>query len=475
MRDYWLFLGGISLCGSIVGGIVGIGIIASFLGMVLLGICTYPAVRYLKDHEAAVPAVPILCGAYAVQFGLPVFLGERTIWVVGGFKEIGYEFLLPALVVAIAAIGTFVGISYSGAVRRAIRHLPILDLRLDRTKALAYCIVAVLLGLVASGTLSSLSVDSQIQYSAIFRLLQNQVLVAIGVLAWLTYSDRALWLRFLYYAIVAGAAIDGASTGFLEAALAPIGIMFACQWLYHRRINVLLLAAIFGAMLLLNPVKGEFREAVWYSVSSSPEESRLDKALLWIESGVESWSDVLGGRVRGSDAAVQLVSRTSMIDVLALVYEATPDSEPYLAGETYSYFAYSLIPRFVWPEKPVATANRTLAVRYGLTTPEGAERSTFGISLVGEGYANFGWVGSVTVMALLAVVLLAVQRVFATRDSGPGGYALFLAVFIFFLNGLGSSLEILLGNLLQNMVVSYVLIYWAIDHRSKTRRIATPR
>ena len=474
-RAYWLLAAAISFVGSVAGGLWGIGLLASFLAFMLLCICAYPAIRYVKRREGGVPAVPILCGAYAIQFALPVFLGDRTLWLIGGWKDVGYESLILALVVANASIAAFVAISYSRIAKRLVAALPTLDLHLNRTRALAYVLITALLGLFAPQVFALLSLDTQAQYGAIGRLLQNQVLVGIGVLAWLTYGSRAVWLRALYYVIVAGAAITGAATGFLEAAVAPIGIMFACQWLYRRRINMTLAVALLGAMLLLNPVKGEFREAVWYSESPGAEVSKVAKAMLWIQTGVGYWSDVLDGRVRGRDAVAQLLSRTSMIDILAVVVETTPDSVPYLGGETYSYFAYSLIPRAFWPEKPVASANKTLAVEYGLTTAEGAERSTFGVSLIGEGYANFGWIGSILVMALFAVVLLALQRVFTTPRSGPGGYALFLCFFIYFLNGLGSSLEILLGNLLQNIVVSYLILYWVIDHRPDLRKVALPR
>lgn len=474
-RAYWLLAAAISFVGAIAGALWGTGFLASFLGLTLFCICAYPAVRYVKRREGGVPAVPILCGAYAIQFALPVFLGDRTLWLIGGWKEVSYESLVMALVVANAAIAAFLAISYSGVARRMVAALPALDLHLNRTRALAYCLITSFLGLFASQVFALLSLDAQTQYGAIAKLLQNQVLVAIGILAWLTYGNRAAWLRVLYYTVVAGAAIAGAATGFLEAAVAPVGIMFACQWLYRRRINVTLAVALVGAVLLLNPVKGEFREAVWYSEAPGAEVSKVAKAMLWIETGIGYWSDVLGGSVRGNEAVAQLLSRTSMIDILALVYETTPESVPYLTGETYSYFAYSLVPRAFWPEKPVASANKTLAVEYGLTTSEGAERSTFGVSLIGEGYANFGWAGSVLVMALLAIVLLALQRVFTTPRSGPGGYALFLSFFIFFLNGLGSSLEILFGNLLQNVVVSYLLIYWVIDHGAKSGGMAPRR
>ncbi|MDQ3025074.1 MAG: hypothetical protein M3R58_01010 [Pseudomonadota bacterium] len=462
-RDYWLITLAVSLFGATFLALFGSPFVPAFLALLLLMLCLYPAVRYGLEGGELVPAVPILAGAYAIQFALPVFFGDGTVWVVGGFKENEEGSLATALVIAIAAIGTFLWVSYSGIVAGLINRLPAIQLQLNRTRALAFCVLFGVFGLVASRSLGVLSPDTQIQYSAIFRVLQNQVLVSIGILAWLTYTSPSMALRIGYYALIAAAVIDGLSTGFLEAVLVPIGIMFACQWIYQHRINKGIVVFLVGAMLLLNPVKADFRSEAWQPGDEGG--SRIDAAVLWVEKGLSYWGDVLRGNIGSDEAAVQLVRRTSMIDILAHVHETTPDSVPYLLGETYAYFAYSLIPRVLWPEKPTATANRTLAVHYGLTTVEGAERSTFGISLVGEGYANYGWVGAVSIMGFMAVVLLVLQRSFTTPQAGPGGYALFMAFFIFFPNGLGTSAEILFGNLLQSMIASYILMFWITQRR----------
>ena len=107
------------------------------------------------------------------------------------------------------------------------------------------------------------------------------------------------------------------------------------------------------------------------------------------------------------------------------------------------------------------SANEFFAVTYGITTEEGAKRSTFGVSLIGEAYINFGWVGVIFVMLIQGVLISGFQYAFGRDQSGPGGQAVFLAFFVFFLNGIGSSAEIMFGGILQNLICGYFLLLWA--------------
>lgn len=467
-RYFWFVAPAVILGGAVVAHAAGFGFLQSLLGVLLLVQCAYPAVRYIHERDPIVPAVPILAAAYALQFALPVFIGDGTIYLIGGFHDIDPDDLLVALVIANLAMATFLFVVYNRVIGQLVDTLPRIRLQLNRTRAVIYSLLfGVLVGL-GSGLFATLSAETQTLLSAIFRIFQTQMLIAIGVLAWLSYTSRSIWMKLLYWAFVATAVVEGLSRGYIEAAAAPIAIVFACEWIYRHRLSKRMIGGMVLLMLLLNPVKSHYREMVWFGSGPEVTASRIDKALFWVEAGIAHWGSVLRGESRGEDAALELVKRASMIDLLAHVHDTTPESIPYFKGETYSYFAYSLIPRILWPEKPVASANQTLAVAYGLTTIEGAERSTFGVSLLGEGYANFGWLGSIGIMAILGLVLRSLQIMFTTAESGPGGYALFLAFFIFFLNGLGSSAEILLGNLLQSLVVSSILMYW-VSERPRPR------
>jgi hypothetical protein len=465
LRDYWIVAGALSIALAIILALAGQSFVSSVLACFLLTLCAYPSMRYGTGSGYDVPAIPILSAAYGVQFALPVFFSGGTLWLVGGYHTVDPASIDAALLIAIVGFVAFLLVCYSRPVNQMVGKLPALNLHLKRVRALAYVLVFSVAVLGSSRYFATLGPDEQTTLSGLYRVVQNQLLVAIGILAWLTYTQKGLWMRLLYYALIAVAVVEGMSSGFLEAALAPVGVMFAAQWIYQRRLNKALAAACVAALLLLNPVKADFRNEIWFSAGESASAPR--KALLWIESGIDFWTDVVAGRSYGDDAALQLVRRTSMVDTVAHVYESTPEAVPYYLGETYSYFIYSLVPRVLWPEKPVTSANKTLAVDYGLTTEEGAERSTFGISLLGEGYANFGWFGSTLAMVVVALALLVLMRLFADRESGPGGYAVFFAFFIFFLNGLGSSAEILLGNILQGTIASYILLYGAIERRPR--------
>jgi hypothetical protein len=129
----------------------------------------------------------------------------------------------------------------------------------------------------------------------------------------------------------------------------------------------------------------------------------------------------------------------------------------------------ALIPRALWANKPEAgSANNFFAINYGLLTEEGAKTTTFGMSLLGESFINFGWAGVVFVMLIQGLAIAVLEWIFGSRMSGAGGQAVFIAFFVFFLNGIGSSAEILFGNILQNLLFGYVLLWWA---REKIKRV----
>ena len=136
----------------------------------------------------------------------------------------------------------------------------------------------------------------------------------------------------------------------------------------------------------------------------------------------------------------------------------TPSVIPYEYGSDYYYFLVAPIPRAVWPNKPVATESAVrFEIDYGLTTEEGAKSSTFGPTLIGEGYMNFGVIGSLLVMALQGAILSLLEHVFARKS--PGGICVFLALFVFLLNGLGSSLVVIFGGILQALLSGCLLLW----------------
>jgi predicted small integral membrane protein len=313
--------------------------------------------------------------------------------------------------------------------------------------------------------------------SSILRLVENQVLVAIGILGWIVYGRKESgWYSVWLYMLVSLTALQGISSGSLETALAPIGVLFIVRWLHTQRIAIVPILATLGMILFLSPVKADYRQKVWFG--EAPETANMtssQKAFFWIGQATEYWGDTFSGGRDLTEATASATGRADFIHQVAHIHSLTPSVVPYQFGETYSYFLVAFIPRILWPDKPLTgNANAFYAVTYGITDEEGAKRTTFGVSFLGEAFINFGWFGVLLIMLLQGMIISLLQHIFGGPQSGPGGAAVFIAFFIFFLNGIGSSAEILFGNILQNLLCGYFLLVWARQKSAPLLRVRRP-
>src|SRR5947209_19570166 len=141
----------------------------------------------------------------------------------------------------------------------------------------------------------------------------------------------------------------------LEETLAPLGVLFVVRWFYTRRIALGPLIAAILLFLFLSPVKGDYRQKVWFGeASETADMSAAGKALFWLEDAGEYWIRTLAGERDLAEATSSATARGDFIHQLAHIYSMTPSVVPYKYGETYSYFTVALIPRVLWPNKPVA-------------------------------------------------------------------------------------------------------------------------
>ncbi len=444
----------------------------TLMATLLLACCVYPSSRYFARHESGLPTIPVFCLAYAMQFAFPIFTNESSFLLLGG--EVRYleeQDVNAALLMAILGI-VALQFGYYRLQRSSYRNLiPVARLPLNKTRALTYCIaVGIFLPLLITFR-GIIPEEFEQPLSSILRLLSNQVLVVIGILGWIHYGrqDSKLYGIWLYL-LVFGFSFRGISSGSLEEALVPFGVLFVLKWLYTRRVPlapVLLTAAI---VVFLSPVKSDYRQKVWLGDDPElAEQSTWTRGAAWIDEAAAYWQETLTGTRELSEATSTATGRADFIHQVAYIHSMTPSVVPYQFGRTYSFFAVALIPRIIWPDKPVAgNANGFYAVTYGVTTEEGAKNSTFGVSILGEAFINFGWFGIIFIMLLQGILIGVIQHSFGGASSGAGGQAVFLAFFVYFLNGIGSSAEIMFGGILQNLVCGYLLLLWAREKRTRS-------
>jgi ABC-type multidrug transport system fused ATPase/permease subunit len=445
----------------------------AFLALALVNICIFPTANYYANGKRGLPALAILCWSFAIQFGLPFFTREPVFELANkNFAYLDDEVVTYALVFCILGSCFFQMGFYLVQKSRLKKALPIVKLHLDEKKSIVFCLVVGLLLPFVFSAQWLIPSEYILQLSAIINLLNNQSLVVIGILGWMVYTKRPpRWLIVALYALVVVSVVRGFSSTMLEQAVAPIVVFSIIKWSYTGRLPVFVLGVVLFLALFLSPVKTDFRKQLRYDTPA--EQGAVSNAQLWFEQAANYWADALSGNRSLEESTSALTSRTDFLHQFAHIYSLTPSSIDYQYGGTYTFFIYTLIPRVIWPEKPLSgTANDYYAITYGVATEESIKTSTFGVSLIGESYINFGVYGVIIVMMIQGALIALLQHVFGSQESGPGGQAVFLAFFVFFLNGIGSSAEILFGGILQNLLAGCVLLLWV---RGKSPRLPSPK
>ncbi len=451
------------------------------LAMVLLDVCLYPTFRYVARGETGLPIMPVLCLSFAVQYATPIFTQESKVDLVGG--EVFYlenSAVIAALLITIFSVLVLQITYYVIRDGRFMKVLPCVRLQLNEQRAEIFCVVVFVASLFSGRIQNMLSQETALQFSALFTLLQNQLLVAIVILSWLAFSVRKHKRHMaMLYALVGYTALRGFSTTMLETMIVPLAVLFISKWTYTRRVPVVSLTVIAMAFLFFSPVKMEIRRAALEETQARQSTSTANRAVDWVAQASNFWWETFWGRRRLSESTADASSRTDLIHEFAEIYTMTPSMVEYQYGTTYKYLALTLIPRVIWPEKPQANyANNFYAIAYGVSNEEGVKTSSFGITLLGEGYVNFGTAGALLTMVFLGLVLAGTEHLIGSGRSGVGGQAIFLAFFVYALNGIGSSTELMFGGMVQNLVATSLMLWWVrrrgISHVSGTAELIPP-
>ena len=172
------------------------------------------------------------------------------------------------------------------------------------------------------------------------------------------------------------------------------------------------------------------------------------------------WDDPSGQALK--DAVTPSVSRVSLLNQTADVIELTPSVVPYQYGRLYSYLGVTLIPRFLWPNKPsMNEANQFYQVAYDLTTEDELSRVSIAVGTLTEGYINFSWPGALGIMFLLGVFFDFFQSTFLSAKSGPLLKAIGVVLLLPFL-AIESQLAQYLGGIIQEVVVVFIVMLPAV-------------
>ena len=188
------------------------------------------------------------------------------------------------------------------------------------------------------------------------------------------------------------------------------------------------LALILAFTLVVVPAVGALREARSGDASKIGALGELPARLMThdLRTGKLDDTPATAAPWRYVLQATNLTSRRlSGTDSVIAVTRRTPVPLEYERGHTLVPLAAGPVPRFLWPSKPKTGLGRWFTERYW--APGTKNTSAQPITVVGEGYVNFGFVGVIGLLVILAGVWAALAVVL---NPSAGGLVLLAYPFV---------------------------------------------
>lgn len=267
-------------------------------------------------------------------------------------------------------------------------------------------------------------------------------------------SFRGPWSRYLSWVALASGAVGGLLTGMLEPLFRLSTTVFAARWTHLRRFSIVGVVALVSIYAILQPVKGKFREQVWVTRGGQEAPTYAERIGAW-SSAIESlWS----GRDVAQTSSDAAVSRFLELDPVLHAFTMLPGRVRPAEGAAWMNIVYAPIPRIFWPGKPKSNdLTLSYGVAFNLQSELGARSTAILLSLIIDGYWNFGWPGIVFVSVLAGLWVGVCQRMYVSDHWAmkASAVALFGQIYII------GSFALLYAGLVQ-MVAGAILASWMV-------------
>jgi hypothetical protein len=315
------------------------------------------------------------------------------------------------------------------------------------------------------------------------RQLTNIVTSAVPMLAFVILFRDSLrgestqLDRILMAAFVVSRLFNGLSSGWLGVSMSLIivcGIVYLAE---RRRVPQVAFVLVMLFALFFQVGKEDFRKTYWKAesqdlVAGAAQGGKLERASFWVARSFEKWGETFADPNVETlrDAITPSVSRVALLNQTANVIDMTPSVVPYQYGALYSYLGVTLVPRFIWPNKPsVNEANQFYQVAYGLTGEDDLGQTSIAAGTLTEGYMNFSWPGAFGIMFLLGIFFDFYQTTFLSAKSGPLLQAVGVVLLPTFLS-IESQMAQYLGGIIQEVVVILIVMLPAIKMTRSFRK-----
>jgi hypothetical protein len=371
------------------------------LGSIGLCLSVLPSILFLnRIGSGPLPFMPAIGGFYLLAFVLPVFIIPEVPSIAVS-TSISTKAIL---IVDLALLSLYAGFY---AVRQMKRYTGILSVGVNHSVARLHAVLWTFIVLhlfelyvIRRGGLNSLSyvINSGclVGYAYLFcKRISGEWKSGIGT--------------FILGLCLALELAKRIASGLLAEPLELTMLAGFSYWIVKRRIPWVPVVAIALLTFKLQDAKVEYRNLTWFNGTltdaSSWEKLKNFVNLAYSEHHNTHTDKPLGG---------SFITRANQLGFLTEVTNQTPDPIPYWRGETYTILFYKLIPRLIWPDKPIERLGIDFSLRYGL---RGISDDTTSINVpwIIELYANFGWTGIIAGMGVIGAGFAFLDREFNAR------------------------------------------------------------
>lgn len=349
-------------------------------------ICTFSIIQALRDHYL-IPVLALVMMNYILFFVIPIF-HETEVEIFSGTILVDNELMDTVFLITIMAVSSIqIGYLIAGYWFEHVKF-PRFSLPIIENKLFYFAIVSIFGGLF---------LHKVINIPPSFAKLMSVLLsweLGVAILCLMYYRiNFTTSKKILIIVVMCIIVFNGFTSGLTQNVIQPLVIWYVGRWLVLKQIpfkSFFFVAVIF---LALQPVKSEYRDVVWYGDSSNIQLSNsFEKAAFYGGLVYDYWIVKENDRLSMDTTS----RRSSLLLNTEHIVDLTPEIVPYQEGESLLYIVYGLIPRILWPDKPIAQeANVFFADKYGIGSERSNNSTRYGMGHVGEVYSNFGMLGIV--------------------------------------------------------------------------------
>lgn len=422
-----------------------------------------------EKRGAYLPFFSMLSFMYWLYFALPLFWGEHVTVGIEARPLDEYSITASMVMTVIGVTMLGLGMKFGPARFLSPRRLPDVSLRQSGRN---YIRLLLAVGVIAGFWESAIYTFGEGGRQVINILTTLVPSVAFAILFRLHLRNEARRVdRLLIGFYLLGRAIVGLSSGWLGTL---VGVVIVCIAIYVTEKRalprwVLAVAVLYIAFFQVG--KSSMRARYW---NADVQAGRIERVMFWLDSSINRWQEALndGSGKELKLLGYEILSRASLLPQAANVLELTPAQVPFQYGNLYSYLPVTLIPRFVWPEKPsVNEANQFYQVNYNLTLEQNLNDVSISVGYLTESYISFGWVGVVSIMFLFGVFYGFFENWFLSSNSGLLFQSIGVAL-LFPILGIESQASVYLGGLIQQVLLTFLIFTPIVI--SGRRRVSTP-